>query len=861
LGAATGALLSGFVLVGAVGLPGTVRVAALLNLLVAAGAVLAWRAGPRAATAPVGATPRPGPVPRARATEARAAASRARGDAPAALMPLLLGVSFGTAVASFIYEIAWIRMLSLVLGTTTRSFEVMLSAFILGLALGALWMRSRADRYRAPLEVLGLLQCAMGSLALATLPIYLYSFYWISGAIQSLPETDGGYLTFMLVRYGICLAVMLPATFCAGTTLPLITRTLMAAGAGERAIGFVYGVNTLGSILGAILAGLVLMPLIGLKGLLISGAIVDVALGIALLTFQGRRSARAQRLGQIAAALTAVLVVAVAYLVRLDRHLLTSGVYRMGLLPDTETVDVVSYRDGRTASVSVEHYAFNDSLALCTNGKGDASLRELFLKPEAERPRTVLTADESTQVLIGLLTLAHAPQARSGAVIGHGAGVTAHHLLGSSHLEHLTTVEIEPEVIEASRHFFPFNRRVFEDRRSQFVVDDAKSYFAAGMRTYDLIVSEPSNPWVSGVAGLFSTEFYRRIARHLTPDGVFGQWLSLWELNDDLALNVLAAIHENFRSYEMFMVSEGDMFIIATNRPAGLTPDWSVVAYPGIAADLRNVPHFSPTLLDALRVGGRAALAPLLESGIRSNSDFYPLLDEGAERAQYRGEIATGFLQFHSSRFSYTLLAGGQRVRSIRSIEVPAPDIARLHDLAMAAALRTTLPRDLDPEQFDVRLPVALKRHRWLERVLASAQPPDDWRAWVHEALAVENDWHLGSLGVVDEEFYARVSAYLARTQAPPQALQTFEFMHSLATWDLTGAAQKAEPLVTLAAQGEDWLPPEILLDGAVTARVLTGDVAGARRVYETLLPRVERQPDDLRTRVWRAHLDGASPR
>src|SRR5207244_2380176 len=264
---------------------------------------------------------------------------------------LLLAVAFGTAVASFFYEIGWIRMLSLVLGSATRSFEVMLSAFILGLALGALWVRTRVDRFRAPLEALGALQWAMGGLALATLPIYLLSFDWMSNAISSFPQDGGGYRLFTLVRYGISLAVMLPATFCAGTTLPLITRSLMAAGPGERAIGTVYGVNTLGSILGAALAGLLLLPLLGLRGLLIAGALLAAGLGIALLHRAGRRSPRARRLSRLATGSMAALVAVVLMFLPLDPLLLTSGVYRSGLLANPEGVRILSYRDGRTASV------------------------------------------------------------------------------------------------------------------------------------------------------------------------------------------------------------------------------------------------------------------------------------------------------------------------------------------------------------------------------------------------------------------------------------------------------------------------------------------------------------------------------
>src|SRR5919201_2055590 len=106
------------------------------------------------------------------------------------------------------------------------------------------------------------------------------------------------------------------------------------------------------------------------------------------------------------------------------------------------------------------------------------------------------------------------------AVIGQGSGMTSHLLLGSPTIGRLVTIEIEPQMIEGSRRFYPANRRVFDDRRSRFVIDDAKSFFASAGRTYDIIISEPSNPWVSGVSGLFTTEFYERVRRYLSPYGV-----------------------------------------------------------------------------------------------------------------------------------------------------------------------------------------------------------------------------------------------------------------------------------------------------------------------------------------------------
>ena len=249
LGAAGGVLLAGFYLVSLAGLPGTLVTAAMLNLGVGV-LTIAVRAMSRRKADQAGISALPGESPRTAAA--------------ASLERLLLGAAFGTAVASFIYEIAWIRMLSLVLGSATHSFELMLSAFILGIALGAFWIRGRADGLRDPQRTLGIVQWVMGSLALATLPFYAASFGWVASLLATFARSDQGYAGFTVARYALCLVIMLPATFCAGMTLPLLTRMLVGAGFGERAIGAVYGWNTLGSIVGVVLGGLVLLPLLGL---------------------------------------------------------------------------------------------------------------------------------------------------------------------------------------------------------------------------------------------------------------------------------------------------------------------------------------------------------------------------------------------------------------------------------------------------------------------------------------------------------------------------------------------------------------------------------------------------------------------
>src|SRR4051812_18372488 len=238
----------------------------------------------------------------------------------------MLVVRLGTAESSFLYEIGWIRLLSLGLGSATHSFELMLSAFILGLSIGAFVIRRRNGTHRRTLQQLAHVQLAMGALAVATLPLYARSFEWMATFMSAFTREPAGYVGFSVARYVICLVVMLPATICAGMTLPLITRFLLKGASGERALGRVYGVNTLGSIVGAALAALVLLPALGLKWTIVAGAAIDVCLGVWLLAVE-RRGARdpyriRRWLPPLAA--TAALVV-IGATTRFDQVVLTSG--------------------------------------------------------------------------------------------------------------------------------------------------------------------------------------------------------------------------------------------------------------------------------------------------------------------------------------------------------------------------------------------------------------------------------------------------------------------------------------------------------------------------------------------------------
>ncbi len=856
LGAAAGVLLAGFFLIRISGLPGTVLAAAIINCVVGLAVLSAVRYVPNKAPAPAGE-----PALQEAATAAVASAEVPGSEANRKqLLQLLLAVAFGTAIASFIYEIAWIRMLSLVLGSATHSFELMLSAFILGLSLGALWVRTRVDRFKDPVRTLGVVQLLMGAAALATLPVYLLTFQGTATLLGAFTRDEASYQLFTLSRYAFCLAVMLPATFFAGITLPLITRTLMRSGNGESAIGTVYSVNTLGSIIGVAIAGLILMPVLGVKGMLIGGAVVDMVLGLALLAYTGSRFSFAQP--KVAFATLAVIVLAVTASLgaKFEKELLTSGVFRTGRTTLLNVHEVMFYKHGRTASVSVSRNVDSSFVAIATNGKPDASLDARWAKPPADSARPEpLGGDLSTQFLVPLIALAHNPDAKLGAMIGHGSGMSSHFLLASPQLQKLFTIEIEPQMIEGSRHFYPANKRVFDDKeRSEFIIDDAKSYFAATAQKFDIIISEPSNPWVSGVSGLFTVEFYTRVQRYMADDGIFAQWLHLYEISDGLVLSVLAALHASFPSYDVFQTASGDMVIIASLQKTLPVADWRVAQLPEVSADLRHSVKYDSLTLEATRILSRDVLAPLLDQWAQPNSDFYPVLDLGAEKTRFMRDAATGFSSMWSQGFNVAAALMNKRAGQHDDKLAVVPELGTVFSRAMSARTRRGGAITAS-DSVDFPGLVRFQQDKWaFDAALASSEPPKDWALWTLSFIHVEEILQRGTSGFLDSTFYASVDRFVRKHAAPPRVMQTIRFMRAVAELKYAEVSAAADSLLQLEKPGESILSPDYVRDAGVIAKLRLGDVVGARRMFDGLAHRVARSPGHFQTRLLEAYVERA---
>lgn len=812
LGAAVGVLISGFVLIGAVGLPGTIRVAGLLNVALA---LVIW--------ALVGGRPEPVALP----------SSPSPRDPVARWLTLAACL---TGAASFMYELGWIRMLSLVLGSSTHSFELMLSAFILGLALGGLYVRRRIERIVEPLAYLAGVMVLMGTLAALTLPAYDLTFDLMAWYLRTFARTAGSYAGFNVMSQLIAALIMIPASLCAGMTLPLLTRELLRRGTGERAIGLIYSANTFGAIAGVVVTINVLMPRIGVKGVILAGAAIHIALGFSrLLTRPSPQRAVRVAMGAGLGAFALVLLA-----VRLDPTRMTSGVYRTGSAKLPEGAVVTYLRDGTTATISLIEK--EGLVTIATNGKPDAAIQ---MGPGEA------SVDESTMVLAAAIPLSMQPHPRRVANIGFGSGLTAHTLLASGLVGRLDSVEIEPYMVEAARRGFGTRvKNVFEDARSHVVYEDAKTFFASAREPYDLIVSEPSNPWVSGVSSLFSDEFYGRITHYLAPGGYFAQWVQIYETNIGILASIIKALAPHFGAYALYNVDDLDILIVATRATSVGTPDEELLRFPVLRAELERVGIRSVAEFQSRKIGDNRTLGAVFESfPVPSNSDFYPFVDLQAPRSRYLRENAMELPALTLLPVPFLELLDEAKPRAETSEPAAGSAVVRdrfvLRALDIRRALMSGSLDGLDP---------ASARYLWLVgtgKAACGAAPAQ--AAWVDAVRNLSDETAAYLTPPELEPLWASILASPCYREVGTEQAAWVDLFVAIAHRDAPRIVRLGTRLLASVSVHSD---SDIAYLTTVTAAayVSQGDTAGARRLLERQCSRFHHAgPFDLALRDLRA--------
>lgn len=521
-----------------------------------------------------------------------------------------------TGLTSFIYEIVWIRLLSLLMGSSSHSFDQMLSAFILGLAIGS--AVSGKLLKKDSLIVLSMAQILMAFFALCTL--YFHKPFWemMNEANQIFNPTNDGYVCWSLFKYALSVLWMVPTSFFAGMTLPLITIILTRAFKSEAPIGKVYGWNTVGSIVGSAGGGLLLLPLLQLKGALVLAAVLDFAIGFLLLVVYRKRFRYS-----VAFYVVCAFMVLPSIFVSFDPHLITSGAFRAykNLHPDEKII----VRDGKTATISF--HESNVHYYIKTNGKADASLGK-----NRENP---IEGDELTQAATAFMPMAVKDKPYDAAMVGFGSGMGAHYLLSDPLLKDFDCIEIEQEMMDLAKGFYPWNARGYDDPRIHIYIDDAQTFFLTNRRQYDLIISVPSNPWVSGVASLFSHEFYTKMRRYIKPGGLWVQWIQTYEFNDQLFLNILKALDVAFPYVSLYKApEEPDIIIIASDEPVYQKAISRFSTDSTLVKEFRRI-HRDPEFFGEQNFLFTSKMVQSLMDGVAPNSIFTPMVDNKAEEARF----------------------------------------------------------------------------------------------------------------------------------------------------------------------------------------------------------------------------------
>ena len=710
LGAVAGVLLTSYVLFPLLGLRGTCYFGAGLELAV--GALALAFIAPRVADTPVVA----------------ASIRKTRRRRPGSGLPLFAyGVVGFTALA---YEVSWSRALSMVLGSSIYAFSSMLAAFLLGIALGSALIGSRLQRLRDPLLVYALGIAVLGLLALLTIFLIprlpsVFTFW-----VHTFGAQQGWLIAVQLV---LSVSVMLPPALALGALFPLLAGVLAEDDSASAATGDVYFVNTIGSAAGAFAAGFFMIPILGLRGTLGAAVALNLAAAAALLFWSVK--ARPGRRALLAAAPALAAVVIAIHPPTLDPQALAEGAFQPERLfgpavEPSETLigvrgeEIPYYRDGINTSVSV--HEFRGSFSLHVNGKVDGSS----------------LGDMPTQILAGQVATLFGTPPETVLVIGWATGVTVGSVARSP-VQRIDAVELEPAIMEASHYFDHVNGRPLEDPRVRVILDDGRTHLSYGRDLYDIVISEPSNPWITGVSDLFTVEFFRAARAALRPGGRLLQWIPAYGIDADAMNSIVLALRGEFPYVYGFTIDRRvpDLLLVATSEPLTIDsmPRFEALS-ESIRRDLERVDIYSTAQLwsllrllpdDVDTLAGNASLATVANSddnldvelrtpwtmyartlpeqhwafGAALDTGILPLLEDSplAADSEFIGELALAYLRRNMWGVSETLMQRAPHsAHTLVARALIAHAQGRLNDAGLLARLDAALNYELGARELRI---------------------------------------------------------------------------------------------------------------------------------------------------------------
>ena len=606
-GAVAGSVAAGFLLLPALGLTRTVLVAVAANGLVFLGVLALARAGspdvPAAATAPAEAS-----------------------ETPSWVLPALAL----SGMASLTYEVFWTRLLTHLQGGGTEAFATMLASFLSGIALGSAVAAPLARTARG--SRLGFAGAQMG-IALLSLVSYV--------VLNALP--DLGPLAQRRIWVGPAMAALalLPGAVFMGATFPFAVR-LLARDASEAgpASARAYAWNTLGAIAGSTGAAFLLLPRFGFEGTLAWAVGLNLLLAIA-----------ASILGRPRETVPAVAALVALALLILIPPATPWRILEATPLRPTLPGRVVFHAVGRNATV------------LVAESDGEWSVRTNGLPEETIQPPGLPPSRHMTTRWLGALPALVRPKARTLLVVGLGGGVAVESVPPT--FRSVDVVEIEPEVVSANRAVAGQRAKdPLSDPRVRVRIGDARTALLLSRARFEAIVSQPSHPWTAA-SSLYTREFFGLCRDHLTPDGVFVQWIGLPFLDETLFRSLVATLGAVFPHVNAYRPpTSAEVLFVASEAPLGLPSAEDILA---AGPDLPAIGIATPEDLAAALILDSEG-ARKLAAGAPLNTDGHNRLEAGSYRALRRGLEHTRFEVVLAPFDPQTRIGGVDRLRLVRRL-------------------------------------------------------------------------------------------------------------------------------------------------------------------------------------------------
>lgn len=471
-----------------------------------------------------------------------------------------------SGASSMFYQVSWTRSLSLIIGTSTYAFTIMLTTFLLGIAIGSIIFRY-IPKTISKIKLYIFTQLLIALSVLITTPFMDdLPLYYLSLNEQFFNSwSDLHYIRFLLAGL-----IMIIPTISMGILFPIVCDILINRNKKMTDnVGKAYAYTSIGATLGAIISGLLVIPLIGIQNTIYTAIFLNIFAAFIIL-LQSKEFNKKLK----AIFIFSPLLIFSFALYKKDTwnpKIMSSGVYvykdnyfsvsnRLSNMNFSNNeiwksamnnYQLLYYQDGITDSVSVMKN-MDGVISLMVNGKVDASAKSEH--------------DIATQLMIGQLPLLLHKNPKDIFLVGYASGITAGSIL-THPVKSLDTAEISTSIVEASKLFNKYNYNPLNDKRMNLQIKDARHMLMVSNKKYDVIVSQPSNPWIKGQSSLFSFDWYKIVKEHLKDDGLFMQWIPAYHISERNLKIIINTLDKSFPNLTLWSSSvPGDLIILASNN-------------------------------------------------------------------------------------------------------------------------------------------------------------------------------------------------------------------------------------------------------------------------------------------------------